>query len=115
MITMYTRLYFIYFSYLKSKNSFDATFSAASIVVLSQLVHVLLLIVLLENLMNFDVPALSGDRGTNKILFGIIAVPWIFVVYIFLKNKLAKEDLKILLKKYDYGSLKVLMIFVISF
>lgn len=65
--------------------------------------------------MNFDVPALSEDRGTNKILFCIIVVPWIFVVYIFLKNKLAKEDLKILLKKYDYGNLKVLMIFVISF
>ena len=66
---MYTKLYFIYYSFLKSKKSFDPTFNAVSVVYLSQVIHFFVVCVFFGKLFGFGVPKFSEIGGTNKMLF----------------------------------------------
>lgn len=113
---MYTKLYFTYFSFLRSRKSVDPKFEAVSIVFLTQVVHFFIILLLVGIILEVNtIPRFSETRATNRFLFLPIAAIWYYLCFHYLRNKLEKLNPKNQLSKYDIGGWATLALFTISF
>lgn len=112
---MFSKLYFIYYSFLKSKKSFDPTFNAVSVVYLTQVIYFFVISILFGKVFGYGIPKFNSSGSINKILFLPFAILWFYFCFRYFRNSLLKSDLKKVLEKNKIGNAKVLVIFILTF
>ncbi len=110
---MYSKLYFIIYSFFKSKKNHDPVFNCACLVFIAQLVHVFLLLQGIKYLIDFDIPKYSSNSDTNKLAFFPIGIIWLIIVHYFFKNRIDKMSKKYSIPVISKMKFIILLIIVI--
>lgn len=84
---MYNWIYYKVYTFLESKGAFDARFNAVLLLFFMQLVHLLFFIMIVANIMSFDIPKLSGDHTKNKFMMFPFGIVWLYLTYLYFKKK----------------------------
>lgn len=110
---MYSKLYFIIYSFLKSKKNHDPEFNSSLLVFTSQSMHFLLFAAGFKYFMDLEIPKFSSDSGANKLAVFPIGIIWLITVHYYFKNridKMSKRFKKITLTNTQFTILIILVI-----
>ncbi len=111
---MYNWLFFKIYDYYRNKNNSDPVLHSSLLVFFAQLVHVAVLVFGISKIFHFNIPWISTDKATNKIIFIPILYLWSVLVSKFYKNKVKNRQLKKDIEPINFYKL-ILIVFVVIF
>jgi|SRR5690554_4452755 len=109
---MYNWLFFKIYDYYKSKNNNDPSFNSSLLVFFAQLVHFAVLVFGISKIFHFNIPWISADKATNKIIFIPFLYLWSVLVSKFYKNKAKNRQLNDSIKPINFYQFLLLYLFL---
>ncbi len=87
---MYSRLYYIIYTFFKTKKNHDPEFNTAGIVFIAQVIHLFLILVTIRYFTNFEIPKYSSNSIYNKLAFFPLGIAWLIIVHRFFSQRIEK-------------------------